>query len=387
MILYLYLNKFISCSKCDFYNINYLYIIKMNMQQNMMNMMNMMNNFNAVQVFDPSKIDQRMKKTLMNQTISYSKIGPYKMVPKFKPLTFQFINNFNPGVPSNICEVKIVYEHVLDVLEHYSEKGINYTSNNNMNPVVLNIVGRDFTGSNLESNEEIRDEIINLRTTFNSSLSTSPPFPLKEDECVYMKSITVIRPKHVYGFYGFPQSYRTALITVSPLKTEKLLPENRMSSIDFIKTCTIIESIFQVAICKNHPVLILSPFGHEEDNNPVDDIIKIYNYCIFKYGHFFKNIIIGIPPHYPKVVFQNYEKNIAKPQELVVEVDKQFEKDELKKSLLSKVNKPNQFMTAVDKPIEQNESPISPQKNNTQPNFSQEQMELFMKMMQTMNNK
>jgi hypothetical protein len=360
----------------------------MNMQQNMSNMMNMMNNFNVVQIFDPNKIDPRMKKSLMNQTISFSKLGPYKMVPKFKPITFQFIQNFNPGAASNICEVKVIYEHVLDILEMYAEKGTNYTANNNMNPVVLNIVGREFIGSNLESSEEIRDEIINLRTTFNSSIGTSPPFPLREDECVYMKSITVIRPKNVHGFFGFQQSYRTALITTSPLKINKLLPENRMKSTDFIKTCTILESVFQVAICKNHPVLLLTPFGHQEDNNPVDDIIKIYNYCILKYGHYFKTIIIGIPPHYPRTVFQNYEKNILKPNEIVLEIDKKFEKDELKKSLLAKTNKQmNQDFgnksfsqqNLDDAPLE---SPIQ-----NQPQFNNEQMKMFMEMMKMMNPK
>jgi len=361
---------------------------KMNMQQNMMNMMNMMNNFGAPQqtIFDPRRYPPRDKRVLTNQTITQSKIGLYKQFPKYKPLVYTYMDSFVPRFPTSICDVNVFYEHVLDVAEKYTEKGLMITPANGMNPVVLNVVGRDFSGTNLESNEEIRDEIINIRTTFNNSLGTRLPFPLKEDECVYSKSITVIRPKYPMIFLTYPEVYRVALITTSPIKTSKdnLLSDNKMNSTDFLKTLKVIEGVFQCAISNSHPVLILSPFGHEDDNNPIDDIIQIYNFCIFKYSHYFKKILFGIPPHYPKSVFDIYKQKIIIPNDLVFEVDKKYEKEELQHNLLSKGAN---FEKPVKKHKKKKDQTQLPDEQSGAPQFSKEQMSQFMKMMSMMNNK
>ncbi len=360
--------------------------------QNAQNMMNMMNNFMGNQMiqpvaFDPSKLDARFKRTLTNQTIAQTKIGLYKLFPKFKPLTSSFVQNFNPGPPNNICEVSVVFEHVLDVAEKYAEKGTNYMSGNNMNPVILNIVGKDFSGTNLESNENIRDEIINIRTTFSNSIGTNGVYPMKEDECVYSKIVTVIRPKNPATFLPYQQTFRTAVITAAPVTTDSLLSDNKMTMSDLIKTRTIIECVFQTAISTRHTVLILSPFGHEEDNNPVEDIIKVYNYCILRYGHLFKKIIIGVPPHYPKGIFHAYEKGIVKPTELVMPIDKKYEQEELKKSLIEQgvnnINKNKKKKKSEKNKFNQMNVDLNSVSNN---GFSKEQMEMFMKMMSMMNN-
>ena len=72
----------------------------------------------------------------------------------------------------------------------------------------------------------------------------------------------------------------------------KLLDENRMCSVDYIKMLETIETLFQTAIAGNHNVLVLTAFGNTIDDVPQEDIAKIYNHCIFKYGHRFKKIII-----------------------------------------------------------------------------------------------
>lgn len=363
----------------------------MNMQQNMMNMMNMMNNFTAPQqtIFDPRRCNPRDKRVLTNQTITQSKIGLYQKFPKYKPLVYTYMDSFIPRFPTSICDVDVLYEHVLDVAEKYTEKGLMISAANGMNPVVMNVVGRDFSGTNLESNEEIRDEIINIRTTFNNSLGTRVPFPLKEDDCVYSKSITVIRPKYPMTFLTYPETYRVALITTSPIKTPKdtLLEDNKMSSVDFLKTLKVIEGVFQCAISNSHPVLILSPFGHEDDNNPIDDIIQIYNYCIFKYSHYFKKILVGIPPHYPKSVYEGYKQKIVKPNEIVVDVDKKYEKEELQNNLLSKgASFPKQEKSEKKSKKKTRQTQL-PEPTSNSPQFSKEQMAQFMKMMSMMNNK
>ena len=345
--------------------------------QQMQNMMNLANNFMQMQpiIFDPRKIDDRMRKQLANTTIYQVKNGLYQKFPIFKLISFSYIPNYDPGVPNNICDVEVVYDHVLDAAEKYADKGVNYSMTSGLNPIVVNVVGKEFNGSNLELCQNMRDQIINIRTTFCSAVGTHPPFPIKEDECVYSKLITVVKTKYPTTFLAPQDTYRIGLITVAPLqiKKERLLSDNKMCSEDFAKTLIIIECIFQAAISRNHYVLVLPPFGHEDDNNPVDDIVKIYNYCIYKYGHMFKKIIIGIPQFYPKPVFDAYVKGIIKPIELVNIIDKKYEQDDMKNSLMK---------TSADKKKE-----VKQEQQPNQNNMDPQQMAMFMKMMQQMMNK
>jgi hypothetical protein len=361
--------------------------------------------------FDPSKLDRKIKRSLISYTMTCSQVGLYKKFPVYAPIAFPFVEDFEPGAPNNICDVIVEYEHVLDIAEKYAEHGsLNHQSNNNMNPVILNSVGREFNGSNFEENDQMRDEIINIRTNFNSTIGPpgKSPYPMKEDVCVYSKVLTIIRPKnlHLMGITGlqtflpWPQSFRTAMITASPIKAEKenmLSGGSRMSSLDFAKTSTIIEAVFQAAINFNHQILILAPFGHLEENNPIDDIIKIYNYCIYKYGHKFKKIIIGVPPHYPEHVFTAYSKEIAKPQEIGYDVDQYYQKEELKKSLLEKsdtthdsniwvsVNNSNQLTDKKSKKKSHKQSVAVDGTSQLEQQYTKEQLEMFMKMMNTFN--
>lgn len=345
----------------------------------------------VVPFYNPWKASSRDKNFLANQTVAQSIAGAYTAFPKYSHLPFSFIKNFEPPNPMGICDVSVVSEHILDVVEHYSEKGINYekTKNNGMNPITVNVVGRDFNGSNLGTNEELRDELLNIRTTFSNSFSNTKAFPLKKDECTYLKIVTVIRQSFPMpnSFLPVPQTFRTGLITIAPIQVnpetyvdgENYL-DGKMCSNDFVDTLTTIECIFQLALWKQHPVLILPPFGHNDtDNNPVDDIIKIYNYCIYKYGHAFKKIIIAIPKFYPKEILTRYQKNIVKPLEMVVDIDKKYEKEEVKKQVLKsqQFNKSNQS----NQPNQSNQS-----NKKTEPKFTQEQMEFMQNMMANMLN-
>lgn len=369
---------------------NNLYNMQNTQMQNMMAMMsNLLNNqqMNKV-IIDPSKMDSKMRSSLIRYTTTYATVGFYRGFPRFKSQRSPFYQNFVPGPPNNICEVEVIYEHVLDVAELYAEKGIiDYSTNNKMNPVVLNSVGKEFTGTNLEANEHIRDHMVSIRTTFCNSVGTGcVAYPIKDDECVYTKAVTVIRDKNTLHFLPYNQTYRTAMITAAPIQVEYLLSDNRMTANDLAKTCAVIECVFQTAISTKHPVLILAPFGHAEENNPVEDIISVYNYCIYKYGHLFKKIIIGIPSYYPKSIFKIYNDGIIRPTEIVAEIDQKYEQLELKKNLMERSTQ--NIVENDDEQIE-NTPPNKEIKKktdnvNNQNEFTPEQMQKIMKMMSTM---
>ena len=363
--------------------------MNMNMQnlQMMQNMMqNMSNNFiksNSKFIFDPNKLDKQYKKTLISQTITQTKAGMYKNLLQWKSIPFPFMQNFNPGIPTSVCDVEVIHEHSLDVAEHYAEKGLVYTNNNNMNPVVMHVVGKGFTGLNLESNDETRDEMVMLRTTFCNTAGhgNGSHYPLQEAQCVYSKAVTVTRPSNPISWLAPPQLYRMGMITVSPVKVETLLKDDRMTSNDFINTCTLVETVFQTAIARGHPILILTPFGHEEENNPISDVIKVYNYCIYKYGHWFKKIIVAIPAFYPKSVFETYHEHIINPKDIITEIDDQCEADEMRQALIAKSSSNKQLENQLINPnFDQ-----TTQMNNQMFNITPEQIQMMMNMMNMQN--
>ena len=155
---------------------------------NMTNMMNMMNK-NQKMVFNPKNLDIRFKRSIMNQSLYQSSCGLFKEIPLFKTMTFNYVNTFNPGVPDNICEVEVINEHPIDIAEQYVEKGLQITKVNGLNPIILNVVTKDFSGSNIESLENVKDELLFMRTNLSRAMITPTAYPLKETSCSYVSRV------------------------------------------------------------------------------------------------------------------------------------------------------------------------------------------------------
>lgn len=344
--------------------------------QNMQNMMAMYNNMRINQVFNPNKVDKSSKRSLINHNLNQARVGWFKNFAKSDSLSIPYAA-CDPGKANNICNVKVMYEHALDCAEPYSEIGAqSFTKENKLNPAVLNVVSRDFTGDNFESSEEMRDEMMNIRTTFCVNPIKHGIYPVKEQQCVHTPYVNVIRPKNPMQLLPWNKCYRVGFITTSPIHQEGII--RKMTSSDYVKTCTIIENVFQVAIGLGHKVLILTPFGHEEDNNPIDDIIQIYNFCIMKYGHKLHSIIIAIPPYYPKELYMKYTQDIIKPNEIVQEIDNKYDGLVVQKKIqetLTKKYSDSESQTDCDN--------NSQSQNSEQDNKMQNQFQMFMKMMQS----
>jgi hypothetical protein len=260
------------------------------------------------------------KQTLINQNITVCKVGFYQNCPIGKSLLTSYVNNFDIGDAQNICNVYVVNMHAIDTVEEFCSRGVNPQLKDGwMNPVVMCVVDRNnFFGNNFHQSEGITDDIYNLRTNFNMITHNGNPFPLKEKQCVYNKHITVIRDKSFQAI-PLPQVFSMGLIVVSPFHKPPLLDENRMGSNEFLNMMTTVETLFQTAVYYRHNILILTPLGHSQDEVPQEDIIKIYNSLIFKYQHRFKYIIVSVPPNDGIELFNLYDNNIIKPQELCEE--------------------------------------------------------------------
>jgi hypothetical protein len=249
----------------------------------------------------------------------------YKQLPMFRPMKNQYMNSYQPGGTDSICNVQVIYKHPLDILDSTMPRGINKLVNNKDMPVVVQAIGNEFTGSNIEAAEGIRDQPYLLRTNFAASFKQFNPFPLKDTECAYMQLICTIRD-NMYNALTYDKLYSFSLISAVPICTPDMLDEERMSCADLLKSLQIIEGVFQTAIIGGHKTIILSLFGlDDEDANPLEDLILLYNYCIFKYGHKFTNIIIGVPSYAPEGIYEMLNEQIVKPQILTKCVDEQYE--------------------------------------------------------------
>jgi len=324
------------------------------MMTKMMNNISQMGNKNTNSCPDPSNIEKRKKSYIISQNISASISGSYKNIRKYDPMcnSYESMSDNELGKIDHICEVKVIHEHALDIASTITDIGVkNFTKQNKLNPVILNVVGKDFLGRSYETSDEMRDETLNLRTTFCTSTTRNNVLPIKENHCLHTKNILVIRPKNVSlqpnVLLPISSIYRTDVITTCPITQEK--NTKKMNSNDFIKTCTTIECVFQTALALSNYTLILTPFGYVTDNNPTSDIIKIYNYCIMKYGHKFKSIIIAIPSYYPKQIFDEYQNDIVKPNELCKIIDDKyetiFEEQQIKNKLKEKLKNNTKFNT------------------------------------------
>lgn len=288
--------------------------------------------------FDPYKtsfLSPDVRRKIIEFNVNQTKIGMFKDYPKTRSLVYTYNERFNTNIISNICDVSVVYEHSIDVVGNLVEHGVNSNIKNPL-PVVLNLVGKEFSGTNYESGEGIRDEMIYLRTNFNVTMGISPPYPIKDGECVYSQFVTTIRPKYPKSFLTHDNTFRFSMITTAPINKPKINSDGNMDVVNFIRTCCTIESVFQMAIAARHTSLILCPYGHFIDDNPLNDIISIYNYCVMKYGHKFIQIIFAIPPYYPKEqIFDIYNGNIIRPTNLVNEIDIKYDKRSITKALVS----------------------------------------------------
>jgi len=291
----------------------------------------------------------KTKQTLINQNLAQTKFGMYSNCQPGNCIKNTFSQNFVIGDINNICDVEVVNLHAVDAIEQYCSRSVNPQIKDNYNPVTMCVVSDDFIGSNYPQSEGIRDDTFNIRTNFNVITRYQNPFPLKESSCVYNRYVTVIREMDLSPITDLNKLYRFGLITVAPLNKPKLLDENRMVSSDYLRMLQTIETIFQTAIAGNHNILVLTPFGNTSDDVPQEDIVKLYNLCIFKYGHRFQKIIMAIPIWYGSYLFDLFNNEIVKPQLFIDDNNNDDDNDNNNHKIKKKLSKKNKSISKLSK--------------------------------------
>ena len=284
---------------------------------------------------NPNNIDAFYKRNMINQNMYQSVCGMYKLLPIYKCAKNTYAAKYQPGIINKICDVKVINKNPIDILDALLEKGPRHLTGPNK-PIVLQSIGETFTQSRIGSGEGLRDQLFVLRTNFSSACKINDPFPLKNNECAYIPVVTVIRDT-MGNFMPYDKLFAYSLILTSPVCSPDKIDDDRMTIKDYMTTLAKLETVFQTAIACGHKIFIITPFGLENvDNNPVEDLIKILNYCIFKYGHKFDNIIVSVPEYFPGTIYTLFSDNIVNPQELTKEVDMKYESSKLHTKLLTK---------------------------------------------------
>jgi len=207
-------------------------------------------------------------------------------------------------------------------------------------------MGKEFLGSNFESREGIYDENVILRTNYPYVIKKQMDlFPLKNDKSycvVYTNPITVIRDTN-YNPLNHDQIFKVGLITTCYERRNNLLTEKEisiLSSQDLLNFQMCVENSFQAAICGSHDIIIL-PLFCKEFGAPIVDQISVFNHTIIKYGHKFKGIMICIPPYEGKDIFEDFDKEILKPNYIVRDIDMKYQAEEMTKRINSNDNSKN----------------------------------------------
>lgn len=256
-------------------------------------------------------INKNIKINVINQNIYHSKFGVYKHLPIYKPIKIT-PEQCKIDIPelNKIPQVYIINKHPLNVIE-----GLGHLDTP---PCVLHVFNRSFDGTGLQFCNGLKDHTLLLRTNLNVVLSNSNLFPFENTESIYVKSVSIIRGKNLNGLKD-NELLNFSLILSAPIYKKNNISDP-VSSDNFIKTISIIDTIFKIAILQHHTVLILTTFGDDDDDkNSSDDLISIYNACILKYGHMFSSIIIAIP-EYDNLVYNFYSDKIINIKQLCADI-------------------------------------------------------------------
>jgi hypothetical protein len=255
-------------------------------------------------------MNKTFKKNIITENIFICKYGALQYLPVHKPIKNYYNPNFFVNASTNFADIYVKSVHSLILAKEFIK--------NNMNPVVVTTVNKEFDCTNLENSANMYDDTINMKTNF-SKVNLPSLYPLKGSEVIYSKYLSIIRDD-TYNF-NTENIHQVALITATPIHQPELLDSN-MNLSDYFETKETIEAIFQTALAGNHDVLILGDFGCKFENSPMKDIVDIFNIMILKYGYYFKFIVISIPINdtADAARFVYFNKEIIKPQTFGIEV-------------------------------------------------------------------
>ena len=252
-------------------------------------------------------INHRQRQELMNENkylCSYDKYKNKHMTP-----TQKYVYDSESVMPINTTfgTVEIFFSDILGVAHKFYDM-------QQYKPVVINMVDREFNGSNMDILSNITETDIMLRSNFYKTINGRNLYPLNDGEITYAESVLIFRNEK---YQEINDIFETSMITFSPIKNPVLLGQYMLTN-DYLGYQKSIEAIFQGAYIAGRDVIIFSDLGILSYGIPITELLEIVNICILKYCTLFKFIVFAISPknQESKKIFDILSNSIVKPQQL-----------------------------------------------------------------------
>ena len=188
---------------------------------------------------------------------------------------------------SHVTTQEVCNEDTLDMALRYSafSKGPN-------DILVLNMASKWKPGGGVRTGKTAQEEDIFRRT---NAFMTHPEqwYPLDDESVIYSPEVHIVRDSS-YNYLQEKHCAKVSMLAVHAIKNPRIMKSafttKYVAGEDYELMTAKIESIFKIAILHGKRTLILGALGCGAYNNPIDEIISIFQKAIAKYGIYFDHI-------------------------------------------------------------------------------------------------
>ena len=161
-----------------------------------------------------------------------------------------------------------------------------------LNPLILNFASDKRPGGGCYNGARGQEECLFYRSLYHLTLAENM-YPLKPCDVVYSPSVPFFRDA---DFRKIDKVRKLACLAVAAVrhpeltddKTAYLLPQDK----EMMRLK--IEAVFHVAAKHKHKALVLGALGCGAFGNPAEQVAKMFQGAIAKYGHSFSHIVFAI---------------------------------------------------------------------------------------------
>lgn len=227
--------------------------------------------------------------------------GKLKVIPSIPSIKISFNNSLLP--------IPLYEPATIQILDMDSLQIAKMLIDNEYKPLVLNIGNSSAPCGNTFCHENIIDaqeEILICRTNYFKTLTVeSGVYPNDGPDGIYSPQVLVFRNEDLDII---EKPYYVSFVASSPVP-EPTLMNGRMTDEDYNLTFAKIDTIFQIGMSKGFDSIVLGAFGCDNlYNNPVYQIVGIFNKCLQRWKNSFKVITFAIPS-IERIHGANYNKN------------------------------------------------------------------------------
>jgi uncharacterized protein (TIGR02452 family) len=208
--------------------------------------------------------------------------------------------------------------NVVDMLKRYDKMEIEIKNEDSFtmsyeylkdryNPMVLNMASYICPGGGVKKGSCAQEEDLFRRSNYYQCLSKEF-YPLKMNEVIYSPEVIVIKDKNNEKM---KKGFKVSCLACPAIRKPKLEKNGEYNEEDLKIMDMKIDMIFKVGYFHNHDSLILGALGCGAYENPIEEVINIFNEKIEKYWRCFKKIGFAILND-NKNNYEKFEKNIIK---------------------------------------------------------------------------